>query len=69
LSEKRVEHDGALWSSAGISAGIDMSLHLVASAWGSEVAKRVQGFLEYFPEPPYSRDVAGRVEITGHMAM
>ncbi|MDZ4850140.1 MAG: DJ-1/PfpI family protein [Pirellulaceae bacterium] len=56
LSEHRFESDGNLWSSAGISAGIDMSLRLVASLWGTTVAKTVQDFLEYFPEPPYARE-------------
>jgi len=52
----RYYHDGSLWSSAGISAGIDMMLRFVAATWGHPVAKKVQGFLEYFPEPPYTRD-------------
>jgi transcriptional regulator GlxA family with amidase domain len=52
----RYYHDGSLWSSAGISAGIDMMLRFVAATWGDTVAKKVQGFLEYFPEPPYTRD-------------
>ncbi len=49
----RFYHDGKLWSSAGISAGIDMSLRLVIAVWGDDVAKSVQSFLEYFPEPPF----------------
>lgn len=52
----RYHHDGSLWSSAGISAGIDMMLRFVAATWGDTVAKKVQGFMEYFPEPPYTRD-------------
>jgi transcriptional regulator GlxA family with amidase domain len=53
--DRRYERDGDLWSSAGISAAMDMSLRLVESTWGPPIAKKVQGFLEYFPEPPYSR--------------
>jgi transcriptional regulator GlxA family with amidase domain len=52
----RYYQDGSLWSSAGISAGIDMMLRFVAATWGDAVAKKVQGVLEYFPEPPYTRD-------------
>jgi cyclohexyl-isocyanide hydratase len=52
----RYYHDGSLWSAAGISAGIDMMLRFVAATWGDTVAKKVQGILEYFPEPPYTRD-------------
>jgi transcriptional regulator GlxA family with amidase domain len=49
LVERRYVNDGKLWSSAGVSAGIDMSLRLVISIWGDLVAKQVQGVLEYFP--------------------
>jgi transcriptional regulator GlxA family with amidase domain len=49
----RFYHDGKLWSSAGISAGIDMALRLVISVWGEPTAKEVQSFLEYYPEPPF----------------
>lgn len=49
----RFYHDGKLWSSAGISAGIDMALRLVISALGEPVARQVQSFLEYYPEPPF----------------
>jgi transcriptional regulator GlxA family with amidase domain len=52
----RYYHDGSLWSAAGIYAGIDMMLRFVAATWGDTVAKKVQGVLEYFPEPPYTRD-------------
>lgn len=55
LADKaRFYHDGKLWSSAGISAGIDMALRLVIAVWGDDVAKSVQAFLEYYPEPPFS---------------
>ena len=53
LADTRCHRDGNLWSSAGISAGIDMSLRLVISVWGEEIAKQVQSFLEYYPEPPF----------------
>lgn len=54
LADKaRFYHDGKLWSSAGISAGIDMALRLVISVWGESTAKKVQSFLEYYPEPPF----------------
>jgi len=35
-----------------VSAGIDMSLHLVGKIWGAEVAKATQKYMEYYPEPP-----------------
>lgn len=58
LSDERYVTDGTLWSSAGVSAGIDLSLRLVAAFWGTDLAKRVQGALEYFPEPPFTRTEA-----------
>ncbi|MES2791042.1 MAG: DJ-1/PfpI family protein [Planctomycetota bacterium] len=56
LAPERVVHEGNLWSSAGISAGIDMALRLVAACWNPQIAKQVQGSLEYFPEPPFTKD-------------
>lgn len=54
--DKRYIRDGKLWSSAGISAGIDMTLHLVKAEYDKTVSKKCQGFLEYFPEPPWTRE-------------
>ena len=34
-------HDGDIWSSAGVTAGIDLALHLVAAQCGPVVAARV----------------------------
>ena len=51
VAERWVE-DGRIISSAGISAGIDMALHLVTRLAGEEVARQVQLMLEYDPHPP-----------------
>ena len=51
--EKRLHfvEDGALFSSAGISAGIDMSLRLVIRYYGEAVARATARHMEYpFPE-------------------
>lgn len=56
VKDRRYIRDGKLWSSAGISAGIDMTLNLVTSEYGDVVSKRSQGLLEYFPEPPWTRE-------------
>lgn len=55
-TDKRVVQDGNLWSSAGISAGIDMTLNLVTAEYGENISKKCQGLLEYFPEAPWTRD-------------
>jgi transcriptional regulator GlxA family with amidase domain len=47
--EERVVRDGNVWSSAGVSAGIDLMLALVADIVGEEVAGRVQFAAEYYP--------------------
>ena len=39
--------------SAGVSAGIDMALHLVARLTDEATARRVQLAVDYDPEPPF----------------
>jgi transcriptional regulator GlxA family with amidase domain len=45
--------DGKYVSAAGVSAGIDMALHLVGRETGAEVAEAVQLGIEYDPQPPF----------------
>ncbi len=45
--DQRVIEDGKFISTAGISAGIDGSLHLIASTLGAEVAQAVAKHIEY----------------------
>ncbi len=45
--------DGKIIMAAGVSAGIDMALHLAARLTDGETARRVQLDLEYDPEPAY----------------
>jgi transcriptional regulator GlxA family with amidase domain len=52
--EQRVVDEGAVITAAGVSAGIDMALHLVGRLWGPETARRVQKGIEYFPDPPFA---------------
>jgi transcriptional regulator GlxA family with amidase domain len=51
--EQRWVDDGKVVTAAGVSAGIDMSLHLVGRLWTKALARKVQHAMEYFPEPPY----------------
>lgn len=48
--EQRYVNDGNIWTSAGVSAGIDMALAFIAEISGKEVAGKVQLHAEYFPE-------------------
>jgi transcriptional regulator GlxA family with amidase domain len=49
----RFVEDGKVLTAAGVSAGIDMALHLVGQEAGPEVAQAVQLALEYDPQPPF----------------
>lgn len=48
--EKRFIRDGNLWTSAGVSAGIDMTLNFIAETAGEETAGDIQLYTEYYPE-------------------
>ena len=49
----RYVEDGKTITAAGVSAGIDMALHLVGRQLGPEVAQAVQLGIEYDPSPPF----------------
>jgi transcriptional regulator GlxA family with amidase domain len=44
--------DGDIVTSSGVSAGLDMSLHLVRRLAGAERAREVKRGIQYDPEPP-----------------
>ncbi|WP_107772756.1 DJ-1/PfpI family protein [Nocardioides sediminis] len=50
--DARFVDDGDLVTSAGVSAGIDMALHLVARLASVERAREVRRHLQYDPMPP-----------------
>jgi transcriptional regulator GlxA family with amidase domain len=50
---ERVVEDGKVITAAGVSAGIDMALHLATRAAGDDVAKAIQLGIEYDPDPPH----------------
>jgi len=54
--EERFVQDGNVITAAGVSAGIDMALYLVGLLAGEDVARNVQKFIEYYPEPPYAEE-------------
>jgi transcriptional regulator GlxA family with amidase domain len=49
----RYVDDGDVITAAGVSAGIDMALHLVARLVGEERARNVRRAIQYDPEPPF----------------
>ncbi|RZS31377.1 DJ-1/PfpI family protein [Herbihabitans rhizosphaerae] len=50
--EDRFVDDGDVITSAGVSAGIDMALHLVARLSSTERAREVRRGIQYDPAPP-----------------
>ncbi|MCR6489271.1 DJ-1/PfpI family protein [Amycolatopsis sp. OK19-0408] len=54
VAERWVE-DGGVITAAGVSAGIDLALHLVERLAGRQVATNIQFVIEYDPEPPQGR--------------
>jgi transcriptional regulator GlxA family with amidase domain len=51
VAERWVE-DGPVLTAAGVSAGIDVALHLVERLAGERTARTVQLLIEYDPQPP-----------------
>jgi transcriptional regulator GlxA family with amidase domain len=49
----RFVEDGKTLTAAGVTAGLDMALHLVGREAGPEVAQAVQLGIEYDPDPPF----------------
>ena len=50
--DDRFVDDGDVITSAGVSAGIDMALHLVARNAGADRAREVRRGIQYDPQPP-----------------
>jgi transcriptional regulator GlxA family with amidase domain len=52
-TEQRVVERGKVITAAGVSAGIDMALALLARMHGPQIAEGVQLAIEYDPQPPF----------------
>jgi transcriptional regulator GlxA family with amidase domain len=50
--DARFVDDGEIVTAAGVSAGIDMALHLVARLESVEQAQAVRRYIQYDPQPP-----------------
>ena len=57
FKEERWVKDGKYWTSAGVSAGIDMSLAIIDELLGKRYTEAVMLDLEYDPKPPYNAGV------------
>ena len=49
----RVVRDGNVFTSGGVSAGIDFAFTIIAELAGPEVAQAIQLGIEYDPSPPF----------------
>jgi transcriptional regulator GlxA family with amidase domain len=50
--DDRFVDNGNILTAAGVSAGIDMALHLVARLHSTDRAREVRRYIQYDPEPP-----------------
>jgi cyclohexyl-isocyanide hydratase len=51
--DDRMTIDGNIYTSGGVTAGIDMALRVAAAVAGDDVAQQIQLQIEYDPEPPF----------------
>jgi transcriptional regulator GlxA family with amidase domain len=51
--DERFVDTGEVITAAGVSAGIDMALHLVGRLASPERAREVRRYIQYDPQPPY----------------
>ena len=57
---ERVVIEGKIITAAGVSAGIDMALTLVARECGEAMAQSIQLGIEYDPQPPFDAGSPGK---------
>ena len=60
-TEQRIVRQGKIWTAAGVSAGIDLALALVAEMSGDDMAKCLQLAIEYDPQPPFDAGAPSKV--------
>lgn len=53
FAQQRYVQDGKYWTSAGVTAGMDMALGIVNDLMGEKYTKGAMLDLEYSPKPPY----------------
>jgi transcriptional regulator GlxA family with amidase domain len=51
-AEERFVDDGDVITASGVSAGIDMVLHLIVRLVGADRARQVRRYIQYDPAPP-----------------
>jgi transcriptional regulator GlxA family with amidase domain len=66
--EERFVRDGNIWSSGGVSAGLDLMLHFIAETAGVEAAGAVQHNAEYYPSHHVYGSMHRGLGMPGYMA-
>lgn len=54
VSNDRMTLDGNIYTSGGVTSGIDMALRVVADIAGLDTAQKIQLAMEYDPAPPFA---------------
>jgi cyclohexyl-isocyanide hydratase len=54
VSNDRMTVDGNIYTSGGVTSGIDMALRVVGDIAGETVARKIQLAMEYDPAPPFT---------------
>jgi putative intracellular protease/amidase len=62
FKKERYVKDGKYWTSAGVTAGMDMSLAIIDDLMGKQYTQGVMLDLEYDPKPPYEGGVPEKSE-------
>ena len=62
FKKERWVKDGKYWTSAGVTAGMDMSLAIIDDLMGRRYTEGVMLDLEYDPKPPYNAGVPEKSE-------
>ncbi|HJV20689.1 MAG TPA: DJ-1/PfpI family protein [Sediminibacterium sp.] len=62
FKKERWVKDGKYWTSAGVTAGMDMSLAIIDDMMGRKYTEGVMLDLEYDPKPPYQAGIPEKSE-------
>jgi transcriptional regulator GlxA family with amidase domain len=62
FKQERYVRDGKYWTSAGVTASMDMSLAIIDELFGKQYTQGVMLDLEYDPKPPYNAGTPKKTE-------
>ncbi|MEM1134598.1 MAG: DJ-1/PfpI family protein [Bacteroidota bacterium] len=69
FTNERFTQDGKYWTSAGVTAGMDMSLAIMKEIWGEKYTQAVMLDMEYDPAPPIQGGSPEKTESTVYQMM